>query len=204
MKKSLFLSKHFTTIFFTAFFAISPFTTPASAHSYHYEVQVTNALQANDKKQLESLRISFLYDVAVSNAMLQDQNDLAKLGKSLISDLETLGYFTQVKLNGKVINTGRAINIKLEKVNVKSEDGAYDALKLHFTLALKTPVSIDKNSEIAFYHEDPTDAATLYYENAEHILLGYSLKDSCKTSVKEKGKFAEGEFPQIIRINCRS
>ncbi len=77
-------------------------------------------------------------------------------------------------------------------------------MQLHFTLPLKKPASITKSSEITFAHEDPTEAAILYYENAEHILVEGSLKDNCKSSVKEKSSFAEGEFPQIIKISCKS
>lgn len=195
MKKSLFLS---------ALFITTLFTTQISAHSYHYEMQVTNVLQTNDKKQLEALKLTFLYDGEVSNVMLQDQKNLNKLGRTLVKDLGQLGYFTQIKLNEKVLNTNKAQDIKLKKVSVKGEGNSYDALQLHFTLALKNPVSITKNSEIAFVHEDPTEAAILYYENAEHILVDGSLRDSCKSSVQEKSNFAEGEFPQIIRVHCKS
>ena len=195
MKKTLFLSTLLASVFFS---------TQALAHSYHYEMQITNALLTNDKRQLEALRLTFLYDGDVSNAMLQDQKDLQKLGGTLVDDLGKLGYFTQIKLNGKVLNASKATDIKLEKVNIKIKDGAYDALQLQFTLPFNKPAKISKNSEIALVHEDPTEAAILYYENAEHIILGDSLKDNCKASVKEKGKFKEGEFPQIIRVNCQS
>jgi ABC-type uncharacterized transport system substrate-binding protein len=195
------LRLHLLNILFTSLVLLP---TQTFAHSYHYEMQVTNALQINDEKQLEALQLSFLYDSEVSNAMLQDEKDLDKLGKKLVNDLGKLGYFTQIKLNGKVLNTHQAKDIKLKNISVKGEDGTYDVLQLHFTLMLKKPASITKNSEIAFYHEDPTAAAILYYENAEHIVVGEQLKDNCKASVKEKGKFEEGEFPQIIRVNCKS
>ena len=51
-------------------------------------------------------------------------------------------------------------------------------------------------------HEDPTEAAILYYDNANYIFVDGALKDSCKSSVKEKENFTEGEFPQIVRVNC--
>ena len=198
MKKLQFLN----TLFFIAFATF--FTMQASAHSYHYEMQVTNVLQTNNKGQLEALKLSFLYDGDVSNVMLQDEKNLNKLGKTLIRDLGKLGYFTQIKLNDKVLNTQKAQNIKLEKIAIKGEEGKYDALQLNFTLPLKHPANIAKNSEIALAHEDPTDAAILYYENSEHIFVDGSLKSQCKSSVKEKGKFEEGEFPQIIKVNCKS
>jgi len=175
------------------------------AHAYHYEVQVTNALQTNDEKELKALKLTFLYDAETSEVMLQDQKDLEKLGKKLASDLGKLAYFTQAKVNGKVLDFKEVSDIKLDTIKEEGNDKKlYDVLQLHFTLALKTPVSLDGNNEIGFFHEDPSDAAILYYKNEKHILLGDNLKDRCKASVKEKGKFEEGEFPQIVSVSCKS
>ena len=175
------------------------------AHAYHYEVQVTNALQTNDKKQLEALKLTFLYDGETSEVMLQDQKDLKKLGKKLADDLGKLAYFTQAKVNGKVLNFKEASDIQLDTIKKEDDDKKlYNALQLHFTLVLKTPISIDGDSKIGFFHEDPSNAAILYYEDEKHILLGDNLKDSCKASVKEKGDFKEGEFPQIVNVSCKT
>ena len=175
------------------------------AHSYHYEVQVTNALQTNDKKELKALKLTFLYDGETSEVMLQDQKDLEKLGKKLTSDLGKLAYFTQAKVNGKVLDFKEASDIKLDTIKEEGDDKKlYDILQLHFTLQLKTPVSIDGGSEIGFFHEDPSDAAILYYEDEKYILLGDNLKDRCTASVKEKNKFDEGDFPQIVNVSCKS
>jgi len=175
------------------------------AHEYHYEVQITNALQTNDKKELKALKLTFSYDGETSEVMLQDQKNLEKLGKKLVSDLGKLAYFTQAKVNGKVLDFKEASDIKLDTIKVKGDDKKlYDILQLHFTLELKTPVSLDGNNEIGFFHEDPSNAAILYYENEKQILLGDSLKDRCEASVKEKGDFEEGEFPQIVSVSCKS
>jgi len=175
------------------------------AHAYHYEVQITNALQTNDKKELKALKLTFSYDGETSEVMLQDQKNLEKLGKKLVSDLGKLAYFTQAKVNGKVLDFKEASDIKLDTIKVKGDDKKlYDILQLHFTLELKTPVSLDGNNEIGFFHEDPSNAAILYYENEKQILLGDSLKDRCKASVKEKGDFEEGEFPQIVSVSCKT
>ncbi len=195
MKRSLLLNTLLLTITF--------FSTQAFSHSYHYEMQVSSALETNDKKQLEALNVTFLYDGEVSKVMLQDEKDLDKLGRTLIRDLGKLGYFTQIKLNGLVLDTQKASGIKLNKITSKGEGGEFDVLQLIFTLELKSPATLTSNSEIALSHEDPTAAAILYYENTEHILIGNNLKDTCKVSVKEKDKFEEGDFPQIVRISCR-
>jgi len=194
MKTILSLSTLFLTLLFT---------TQSFPHSYHYEVQVANTLQTNNNKQLEALKLTFLYDGSVSKVMLQDQKDLKKLGDTLITDLQKLGYFTQIKLNGKTLNTNKAQDIRLEKISAKDSEGRpYNALQLQFTLPLQKAANITKNSELELRHEDPTEAAILYYDNADHILIEGSLKMSCKSSVKEKGDFAEGEFPQIVKVIC--
>ncbi len=196
MKKSLLLNTLLLTVAFI--------TTQAFSHSYHYEMQVSSNLKTNDKKQLEALNVTFLYDGEVSKVMLQDEKNLGKLGKTLIKDLGKLGYFTQIKLNGAVLDTQKASKIELNKITSKGEGGDFDVLQLNFTLVLKSPATLTPNSEIAFFHEDPTAAAILYYENAEHIVIDNNLKNSCKVSVKEKEKFEEGEFPQIIRVICKA
>ncbi len=196
MKKLLLLN--------TLLLAIAFFTTQAFAHSYHYEIQVSNNLQTNDKDQLEALNISFLYDGDVSKVMLQDENNLEVLGNKLIKDLGQLGYFTQVKVNGVVVDTQKASEVKLNKITSNGKEGKFDVLQLNFTLKLKAPAPLIPNSEIAFDHEDPTAVAILYYENAKQIILGNNLKDNCKASVKEKDKFEEGEFPQIVRVRCKT
>ena len=196
MKKSLFLSLLVSLTLFA--------TQTLFAHAYHYEIQVTNTLQTNDKKQLNALKLTFLYDSETSEVMLQDQKNLEKLGKKLTSDLGKLAYFTQAKVNGKVLDFKEASDIKLNIIKEKGDDEKlYDTLQLHFTLVLKKPVSIDGDSEIGFFHEDPTEAAILYYKDAKHIIVGDNMKDSCKASVKEKDGFKEGEFPQIANVSCK-
>ena len=200
IKKSLLLSTAFV-----ALLSMMLLSTQVFAHSYHYEVQVSNALKFNDDKQLEALRLSFIYDGEVSAVMLQDEKDLDKLGKSLIKDLEKLAYFTQAKIDGKVLEFKEASDIKLESTKEQGEDKeTYDALKLNFTLALKKPAALNKDSNIGFFHEDPTEAAILYYDNAKSITVSDSLKDNCKASVKEKGDFKEGEFPQVVSVDCKA
>lgn len=174
-------------------FILMAFTSTAFSHTYHYEVKITNKLISKNEK-LEALGMTWLYDHDVSKAMLDDQKNLKKLGNKLISDLDLLGYFTQIKLNGKALPFDRAKNVHL----IKSKD----SLELSFLLPLSMPINIKTKSTLSLDHEDPSAIAILFYENSSHVQLNGSLKKRCKTTMKEKGKFAEGEFPQIVKIGC--
>lgn len=191
MKKMLFLA-----LFFIA-------TNTGFAHSFHYELQILNTLQINEENQLESMRLSWIYDGDVSEAMLQDEKDLEKLGKKVISDLEKLAYFTQVKLNGKVLDFNKATDVKLETKKVKTEDQSYDALQLFFTLPFKTAPDMSGENIITLVHEDPSAAAILYYEDAKTLLASGMFEKKCSVEIVEKKDFEEGEFPQLITINCK-
>lgn len=163
------------------------------AHSYHYEVQISNELNLN-KGKLNALNMTWLYDEDVSGVMLQDQKDLKKLAAKLIKDLDLLGYFTQMKLNGEILALGKAKNVHLQE--------SENTLMLFFTLPFKKPISIPKGSTLSLNHEDPSAIAILYYEKPSEIVINGTLKKRCKTTVKEKGDFDEGEFPQIVKIYC--
>lgn len=165
----------------------------AVAHAYHYEVQISNELNSS-KGQLNALNMTWLYDEDVSGVMLQDQDDLKKLSAKLINDLDLLGYFTQVKLNGKTLALGKAKNVILKKFD--------NTLLLFFTIPFKKPVTIKKGSTLSFNHEDPSASAILYYDKPSEIIINGTLKKRCKSTVKEKGDFNEGEFPQVVKVYC--
>ncbi len=166
---------------------------PAFSHSYHYEVQVQTDLISKNS-QLSALKMTWYYDEEVSTVLLEDQKDLKKLGKKLITDLDLLGYFTQLKLNGKVLVMGKAENYKLRNEN--------NTLALSFTLPLTMPIKINDKSVLSIVHEDPAEVAILYYDNETEITLHDELKKRCKKSVVDKKNFKDGEFPQIVKIAC--
>jgi len=165
----------------------------AVAHSYHYEIQVSNELNT-DSGKLNGLKMTWFYDEDVSSVMIQDQTDLKKLGAKLIADLDLLGYFTQLKLNGKIIAFEKAKNVQLKEVD--------KMLVLLFTLPLKNPIALKKGSVLNIDHEDPSDIAILYYDKPSEIIIHGTLKKRCKPTVKEKGDFEEGEFPQVVKVAC--
>ncbi len=163
------------------------------AHSFHYEIQVSNELNTVGGK-LKELKMTWLYGKDVSRVMIEDQTDLKKLAAKLISDLDLLGFFTQLKLNGKNIAFGKAKNVQLKETD--------NMLRLLFTLPLKKPVLINKGAVLSLNHEDPSAIAILYYDKPSEIIINGSLKKRCKPTVQEKGSFDEGEFPQIVKVRC--
>lgn len=169
------------------------FTTPSFAHSYHYEIQVVSDLQSQNE-ELSALKMTWFYDEDVSSAMLQDQEDLTLLSKKLIDDLDLLGYFTQLKLDGKVILVGKAKEVQLQKDK--------NALTLSFVLPLSMKAKVKSGSVLSFDHEDPSGVAILYYDKKSHILMNNILKKRCKSSVANKKKRIDGEFPQVVKIEC--
>jgi len=171
---------------------LTGFVQTGFSHSYHYEVAVTTRLVA-PKELLNALKMTWVYDEEVSQVMLQDSKNLNILKNNLIRDLGKLSYFTQLKINGKRVALGKAQAVSLKKEN--------NVLKLFFTLPLKTPILI-KGSHINIEHKDPTAIAILYYDNPSRISLNGKMKNQCKSIVKDKPKFTDGEFPQVVKVDC--
>ena len=165
------------------------------AHSFHYEIQVTTTPIVNKSGELSGLNMAWLYDPEVSKALLQDKKDTHKLGKKLIEDLDVLGYFTQIKLNGKPLGTSMVKSYKLTKTGDNS-------LLLRFTLPLQKALKLSGTMNFELIHADPSATAILYYDNAKHLILEPSLKKFCRAKVEDKKKFAEGEAPQTVFIQC--
>ncbi|MGK0273461.1 MAG: ABC-type uncharacterized transport system substrate-binding protein [Cocleimonas sp.] len=87
--------------------------------------------------------------------------------------------------------------IRLAKVKDSNNN---PALQLTFTLLLNKSLNI---KSIKIDHADPTTGrAILFYDKAEDITLANELKSKCRTQVKEKTEFIEGQFPQIATISC--
>ena len=187
-------------IILTSILSISTalFSPSVLAH-FHYELPITSTLQANAKHQLKAIKMSWIYDDEVSEMMLQDQKDVKKLGDKLINDLDKLGYFTFLKLNGKSLETSKVELFKLEEIKF---DG-YSKLKLTFTLPLKTPVSLQGNNTLNIRHEDGTASAIIYYDKPSYLSIDNNLNSNCKADIREKKDFEEGESPQDVKVVCK-
>ncbi len=181
-----------------ALFLSMLFSQPVFSHGVHYEVQLKSKLQVNTDNRISGVGMVWLYDPIVSADMLKDEPDLKKLEKSIHSNLERFNFFTKLTSSGKVLTTSKVQNFKLEK----TKDADVTNLQISFTLPFASPPKLATVKKIVFDYSDPTATAILYYANPEDLMLGYGLSDKCKTSMQEKPSFKEGEFPQVVSINC--
>lgn len=172
---------------------------PAFAH-FHYNIDVTNTLQVNQNNQLTGFRFSWVYNEEVSQIMLEDNPDLNAFGKGLMEDLNELGYFTQVQLNGKPLPTTKVTSYHLDKINLNNKP----RLKLSFTLPLAAPVNLTGNNMLTIEHPDPSGSAIVTYRDVNHILLADIKKTTCKPSIKNKPQVEHGKASQTIQISCRA
>jgi len=177
-------------------FILLMLTSLSFAHSFHYEIQITTTPIVNKSGELTGLKMAWLYDPEVSKALLQDKKDTQKLGRKLIEDLDVLGYFTQIKLNGTLLGTSTVKSYNLTKTSD-------DSLLLRLTLPLQKALKLNGTMNFELIHADPSATAILYYDNAKHLILEHSLKKFCHAKVVDKKKFAEGEPPQTVFIQCR-
>jgi len=166
---------------------------------FHYELPLETSLKVNDKKELIGLDIVWIYDDELTGLMLKDQKNVSKLGVKLMKDLDALGYFTFLKLNGNAVSTSKVTSYKLEEM--KKTD--YSNLKLSFYLPLKKPVSLAGKNTLTFRHEDANASAVLYYDKPEHLQLGKELQAHCKVVISDKKGFEEGEAPQNVEVACK-
>jgi ABC-type uncharacterized transport system substrate-binding protein len=172
----------------------SLFLATVSYAHFHYKINATATLQANAKKQLTAVKMSWLHDKVVSNLMLKSGQSMDQLAAGIATDLKDLDNFTQLKFNGKRIVTGRVTQYQLVKVK--------DQLKFSFTLPLKSPLFIQGNT-LSIAHTDPGASATIFYHNANNIVLGNTFKPLCKKSVQAIQNFKIGEAPERVQINCK-
>ncbi len=182
----------------TCLFLSILFIQPAYSHGAHYEIQLKSELQVNTDNHISGIGMVWTYDPIVSADMLKDEPDLKKLEKSIQSNLERFKFYTKIKLENKTLATSKVQNFKLEK----TKDADVTNLQISFTLPFASPPKLATVKKIVFDYSDPTATAILYYANPEDLMLGYGLSDKCKTSMQEKPSFKEGEFPQVVSINC--
>ena len=143
----------------------------------------------------------WLYDTFSSEDMLKHEEDINRLAKLLVSDLARFNYFTRLNADDRRLVANNISQYKLVKVKDRDNN---PALQLTFTLLLKKPINIKSLRSIKINHADPTGKGIFYYDSANDIVLSNELKSKCRTQVKKKAEFKEGEFPQIAAITCRA
>ncbi|MCK5809729.1 MAG: DUF1007 family protein [Cocleimonas sp.] len=168
-------------------------TTLSDAH-FHYKINATATLQANAKKQLTAVKLSWLHDKTVSDLMIKSGQSMDQLAKGVAGDLADLDNFTQLTFNGKRVVTGHVTQYQLVKVK--------DQLKFSFTLPLKSPLFIQGHT-LRIAHTDPGASASIFYHHANNITLGNTFKSLCKKHVEAIQGVEVGEAPETIQISCK-
>ncbi len=171
------------------------------AHTEHEEIQVKSSFEVNNRQQLNAISMVWLYDTFSSEDMLQHEKDINRLAKVLISDLSRFNFYTRLNSGDRRLVANRINKYKLRKVKDKDNNLA---LELSFTLLINKPIDISKIKNIKIDHSDPTGRGILFYDKAEDISLATVLKSKCRSKLKEKAEFIEGQFPQIANVTCRT
>lgn len=173
--------------------------TPLSYAHFHYEINSQATLIANEKQQLSSVKLSWIYSPEVSEIMLKAGQPMEALSKSVFNDLAALNYFTRLTLNGKNIPTSKVTEHQL--ISIKQNN--MNLLKLNFTLPLAAPLYIQGNNTLGIDHKDPSASATLFFRHTDNILLG-NFAEKCHATVTQKTEFNEGETPEVVTISCKA
>ena len=171
------------------------------AHTDHEEIQVKTTFEVNNRQQLSAISMVWLFDTFSSTDKLQHEKDINRLAKTLISDLSRFNFFTRINTENERITANSVNRYKLTQVIDKDNN---PALQLSFRLLLKKPIALNTLKKIEINHTDPTGQALLYYDKSDDIALTGQLKSKCKSAVKDKAEFIEGQFPQIALVVCRS
>ena len=197
----MFFKKHSRSLSFLSIFLLLFVTASTSiqAHTEHQEIQVKSTFLVDKNKLLHSVNMVWLYDTFTSVDMLQHEKDINRLAKLLVSDLARFNYFTRLNAGDRRLVTNKISQYEI--VKLKDTDNN-TSLQLSFTLLLKKPISITALDNIKIVHDDPTGRTILFYDKANDIVLTNELKSKCRSHLKEKAEFKEGEFPQIATITC--
>ncbi len=180
-------------------FALCTLLLASSSYAhFHYKINATATLYANDKQQLTAVGMAWVYDPNVSDMMLSSGQSINDLANGIMTDLVELDYFTQLEFNGKRIATSRPSNYQL----VPIKKGNQNLLKLSFVLPLQSPLFIQGNT-LSIVHKDPGASASIFYHHANNIILGQTFKSLCQSRVQAIKGFAVGEAPERVRIRCK-
>lgn len=141
------------TLAIAAGFALTPLSV-AQSHP-HVWIEATSQLQVNADGKVNALSVRWQFDEFFSSTSVQglDANkdgiyqpsELAGIAKKYVDGLKDFKYYTQIKVNGKVVKTLTALN-----PGARHDKGLFS---LEFTVPLAEPVDV-KTKELAFSYFD--------------------------------------------------
>ncbi|NJM30114.1 MAG: DUF1007 family protein [Rhizobiales bacterium] len=157
---------------------------PALAHP-HVWVEMRSDVVFDDAGTISGVNIEWTFDDAYAQMALDglDANkdgfysepEIAPLTKENMKSLKDYGYFTVMRLNGNLLETGEA-----------KEAGqlyANDKLKLHFHVPLKQPLD-PRSGEFIVKVYDPDFFIALDYAKDEPVTVIGQMPKGCAMEVK--------------------
>lgn len=177
--------------------------TSLHAGGFHYEINARTQMMSSDKGHINGLKMTWLYDESISKMLLEDEDltaakrkdSLSVLANMMLSDLNTLNYFTSLLINGTPASFSKAIQPQLIITDNKQ-------LTLSFMLPFQKGYKVkDKTMNLAL--ADPAGAAIVFYENAMSISMDKTLQTRCKHSLVDHKEFEHGQAAQLVSVKCQ-
>ncbi len=160
-------------------------TGPLQAHP-HAWIDLKTKLTFNDQGRLTGLRLHWVFDDFYSLYTIEalDPDKDGKISKKKIMDLAKTNlnnlveydYFTEIKINGEVMEFG--------KVNESDSTFADNRLSMTFTLPLAKPVD-PIGKKVSYVVFDPTYYIEVVHERENAISLSDKAPKNCHTVLRE-------------------
>ena len=175
---------------------------PAFAHGFHYRIAVDTTLVMDAQGQLNGLQMHWLHDADVSKAMFEDEDmspehrdqTIKQIGNRLVHDLQRLGYFTQLKLDGQAVPIGE---VQTHTLTVDSKQ----QMLLDFVLPLQSPVSLSGKT-LSWTMQDPEGMGILTYAGDSHVSLPEGCQLQLATPPASTNPDDEASHPQTVTVSC--
>lgn len=152
---------------------------PLSADGFHYQLQAASQFVGNAAGELTSIKMDWTYDPELTAILLEDE-DLSEANKAatlkqrasdILGDLEKLGYFSALSVNGQAIATHTVQDHNM----VLTAD---QSMVLSFQLPLKTATAV-AGKKISLRLADPDGVGSLFYKSPQDVSLDANLAKIC-------------------------
>lgn len=176
--------------------------TTLQASGFHYNIDVSSRLTTNEQNQLSALHMDWLYDVQLSQILLENEDispaglpaTLQDIANRMVHDLQTYHYFTQIVVNKQILPLAQVTDYQLQLLG--------ERLQLTLSVPLQQPQPL-AGQYITINMLDPAGTGTLKHAAAERIQRsGYTL-DNCGVSITENADYDHGEPAQHVLLQCR-
>lgn len=174
----------------------------ASADGVHFWIDMNSQLISDATGKLTGVRMSWLFDKAASEALLEGENvdashlpaTLKTVAARIITDLHSRSYFTHLNIGTMPLRVAMVTDYQLNL-------GQDKRLKLDFLLPLSNPqpLSVKRlDIEVA----DPAGTTVFLYPSTQAVSTGARWAD-CAISLEAHRDFAPGQPAQTAHLQCR-